>query len=176
MNFLRATLIGIYAALIILLCLTRCERDDIGNQHSEWEGWHEDEPAGTTDDEEAEEIAEQTGGSGDLKITLLWDFVADIDLHVLEPNGNEIYFANAQDPATGGYLDIDNTQGGRGSAENVYWRNPPRGTYKVTLNYYNGDRSGECKVVVMKRGEAAQTYTIRMTPSSGTQFVTFVNY
>ena len=82
---------------------------------------------------------------GDLKITLLWDFEGDIDLHVIEPNGNEIFWDNKVDRSTGGTLDVDNRRGGHASAENIYWEQPPKGQYKVYLHYF--DKSSSSGVV-----------------------------
>ena len=41
--------------------------------------------------------AEAVGESGDLKVTLLWDFPGDIDLHVVQPNGRQIYYQHKHD-------------------------------------------------------------------------------
>ena len=55
---------------------------------------------------------------GDPQFTLLWDSDADLDLHVIEPGGKEIYW---EDPRgkQGGELDVDNTKGF--GPENIYW-------------------------------------------------------
>ena len=44
------------------------------------------------DSDEDVSQAMTVGESGQLKITLLWDFPGDIDLHVEQPNGREIYY------------------------------------------------------------------------------------
>lgn len=113
--------------------------------------------------------AEAVGESGDLKVTLLWDFPGDIDLHVVQPNGRQIYYQHKHDRSTGGYLDVDNTAGGNGSAENVYWETPLPGTYKVFLYYYqpssdNGQAGeGDCTVVVFRKGAAPETLRVHMS-------------
>ena len=55
---------------------------------------------------------------GDPQFTLIWDTDADLDLHVIEPGGKEIYW---EDPKgkKGGELDVDNTKGF--GPENIYW-------------------------------------------------------
>ena len=56
---------------------------------------------------------------GDPQFTLIWDTDdVDLDLHVLEPGGKEIFW---EDPKgdKGGELDVDNTKGF--GPENVYW-------------------------------------------------------
>lgn len=113
--------------------------------------------------------ANSVGQSGELKVTLLWEFPGDIDLHVRQPNGREIYYQAPRDRETGGALDVDNTAGGRGSAENVYWTAPPAGTYDISLVYYQpstrtGRRGrGTCTVVVQQRGRAAKTFRVDMS-------------
>lgn len=124
--------------------------------------------------------AEETGQSGDLKITLLWDFPGDIDLHVVEPNGFEIYYDKMRDTATGGNLDVDNRDGGERSAENVYWPEPPKGEYKVSLVYYQSSRSnnvagsGVCRVVVFQKGSEPKTYEVPMRMVGDKKSVTTV--
>lgn len=85
---------------------------------------------------------------GDPQFTLLWDSVADIDLHVVEPGGKEIYW-NDRKGRQGGELDVDNTEGY--GPENIYWlhQNPngskdlgpgPPGEYRWWVEYYGGNR------------------------------------
>ncbi len=124
----------------------------------------------TTVDTTAVREAEETGNSGALKVTLLWDFYADIDLHVVQPNGKEIYFKYPKDRSTGGQLDVDNRSGGEGAAENIYWSDPPSGEYKVSIVYYKEvssifrtlPQTGTCTVVVMQEGREPRTYKVEM--------------
>jgi hypothetical protein len=79
--------------------------------------------------------------SGTLQITLGWATGADLDLYVVEPNGNQIYYGQTQS-SSGGYLDRDArgvcTDGQTG--ENIYWTGgPPGGHYIVQVNYYEAD-------------------------------------
>lgn len=118
--------------------------------------------------EESNDLVDQAndvGGSGDLKVTLLWNFYSDIDLHVKQPNGREIYYSQPHDNNTGGYLDVDNTRGGQGSAENMFWDTPPSGRYEISLVYFSapsGSRGGNCTVVIQQKGRAPQTYNVVM--------------
>lgn len=77
-------------------------------------------------------------GYGDIQITLTWDKICDVDLHVTDPNGEEIYYSH-QRSASGGWLDVDNTHGY--GPENVFWNRgeAPAGEYQVNVNYYSGD-------------------------------------
>lgn len=77
-------------------------------------------------------------GTGTVQITLTWDDAVDLDLHVFEPSGEEIYFAHRQS-ATGGQLDRDtqcqSTTTGR--PENVFWSaTAPRGAYTVKVHRF----------------------------------------
>ena len=56
---------------------------------------------------------------GDPQFTLIWNTDGvDLDLHVLEPSGKEIYWEEPKG-IQGGELDVDNTKGF--GPENVYW-------------------------------------------------------
>jgi len=69
-----------------------------------------------------------------LLIWLGWDTdMTDIDLHVLEPNGNEIYYGNKRS-VIGGYVSRDFT---RGYGPEIYiLKTPPKGTYTVKAKFY----------------------------------------
>lgn len=84
---------------------------------------------------------------GDPQFTLLWDSEADLDLHVIEPGGQEIFWETPKGKF-GGELDVDNTKGF--GPENVYWlkddeagggkvKGPgPPGEYRWFVVYYGG--------------------------------------
>ena len=84
---------------------------------------------------------------GDPQFTLIWDSKADIDLHVVEPGGKEIYW-NDRKGRQGGELDVDNVEGF--GPENIYWLKQnddgskelgpgPVGEYKWWVLYYGGN-------------------------------------
>jgi hypothetical protein len=84
---------------------------------------------------------------GDPQFTLLWDSKADIDLHVVEPGGKEIFW-NDPKGRRGGELDVDNVDGF--GPENIYWLKlnedgskdlgpGPPGEYKWWVVYYGGN-------------------------------------
>lgn len=158
MKQLKIILGIVYPILIILLLLL------YSNRCSRWG----DETEDYVDPATLVEQAQQTGQSGNLKITLLWNFQGDIDLHVTQPNGKTIYYDDSKDTSTGGFLDIDNRNGGNGAAENIFWENPPKGEYHVNLVYYQGSQStglaesGTCSVVIFQQGKSPQTYQIEM--------------
>lgn len=83
---------------------------------------------------------------GDPQFTLLWDSKADLDLHVVEPGGKEIYWLDTKGNHNG-ELDVDNREGF--GPENIYWLKPkddggkelglgPAGEYKWWVHYYRG--------------------------------------
>lgn len=113
-------------------------------------------------------LAVLDSGSGDLKATLSWNFYADIDLIAIEPNGTAIFWKSPFSYFTGGFLDVDNREGGIGATENIYWNSPEEGTYVIGLNYYGPStyndiaQSGMCKVTILYKGRG-KVYNISMT-------------
>ncbi len=85
------------------------------------------------------------GGRGSLKINLKWNTYDDLDLHVIDPDGVEIYYSakehRCQDVL--GKLDIDANAGNshtRTPQENIFWedgKNAPLGRYKVFVEYFS---------------------------------------
>ncbi|MDR2701467.1 MAG: DUF2135 domain-containing protein [Spirochaetaceae bacterium] len=89
--------------------------------------------------ERAPELAQANGvingGKGDVIVTLSWDNLADVDLHVKDPSGEEIYYSH-KTSRSGGELDFDNREGY--GPEHIYWPTgaAPDGTYEVYVNFY----------------------------------------
>lgn len=83
-------------------------------------------------------------GTGKVQVTLIWDNEVDMDLHVREPNGTEIWYANRGPTSTGGQLDRDDNvcgtaDRGPGGVENIFWPNDvtaPSGAYLVEVVEY----------------------------------------
>ena len=75
---------------------------------------------------------------GDPQFTLIWDSVADIDLHVFEPGGSEIWWSNRLGHQ-GGELDVDDVDGYGPENVNFPQNVGPRGTYRWLVHYYGGD-------------------------------------
>jgi len=74
---------------------------------------------------------------GDPQFTLIWDSRADIDLHVVEPGGSEIYWEN-KNGAQGGELDVDDVDGfGPENCNYALGKGPP-GSYRWFVHYYGG--------------------------------------
>jgi len=112
-------------------------------------------------------------GTGDIQISASWTDTADVDLHVIDPNGEHIYFGH-RDAASGGTLDLDanaactkNTlpDGSKAyvSNENVVWATGEAipGTYKVFLDYWSdcGVAKTDWVVTIQRAGAAPQIMT-----------------
>jgi hypothetical protein len=90
------------------------------------------------------ERVKQAGGNvvGELRTSLSWFNYDDLDIHVIEPNGNPIYFRSKRS-TTSGVLDVDMNAGGcqsRTPVENIIWTNKNamlEGTYQVIVHNYS---------------------------------------
>lgn len=129
---------------------------------------------GTVDELLADEelaISTLNSGYGALKVTLSWNFYADIDLHAYEPSGSHIWWHHKYS-SSGGFLDVDNTEGGAGAVENIYWENPQEGTYSFYIHYYGSSsynyvaQSGICRVAILYKGQSLGIHNISMTEYS----------
>ncbi len=81
-------------------------------------------------------------GTGDVQATLTWNTIDDLDLHILDPNGEEIFFEHSRS-ASGGKLDVDSNAGctsniTQSPVENIFWpaHGAPNGKYVVSVVYY----------------------------------------
>jgi hypothetical protein len=108
--------------------------------------------SGNTGPARSIEIALVASGTGDVKVTLSFDRVHDLDLHVVEPNGDEIYY---QQPTTesGGRIDLDSgahCQPSAANGENIYWPpgGAPTGEYRVSVQNYEQCSPGEIRFTV----------------------------
>jgi len=81
-----------------------------------------------------------TVGSGDVQVSLSWDTATDVDLHVIEPSGEEIYWDHPSSSG-GGSLDLDSNAGcsiDNINNENVnYGSGAPVGEYIVRVDYWS---------------------------------------
>ena len=80
-------------------------------------------------------------GSGDVQVSVAWDAATDVDLHVTDPSGEEIYFGNLTS-ASGGTLDLDSNAActiDNVNNENIVWPagGAPTGQYTVHLVYWS---------------------------------------
>lgn len=163
MRKLKLILISVYVILVALLLanLKSCDKQE---------------------DKSLVNRARGVGDIGELKVTLLWDFQGDVDLHVKQPDGETIYYQNTRDPESGGYLDVDNLCGGSGAAENIYWEKAPHGVYQVKVKYYGHSQltgradAGVCSVVVFQYGKEPQLYKVEMRKVGDEEVVADIVY
>lgn len=110
-------------------------------------------------------------GTGELQVSASWDAASDVDLHVVTPSGEEIYWGN--ESAGGGTLDLDSNAGcsiDNKNNENIIWTStPPAGTYQVRLNYWSSCSVAATNwVVTVRSGSTVQTFTGQFTgPGEG---------
>ena len=98
-------------------------------------------------------------GSGNFQITLTWDTATDVDLHLEEPGGYEIYWLSPNSTLGDGYLDVDDLDGF--GPENIYFdTNIPSGNYTVKVKMFNnyGITSTNYSVTVKRNGQT-QSYS-----------------
>lgn len=96
-------------------------------------------PPPTSDPEFDSRIQREGGQQSDQLVTLIWNNLNDLDLHVVCPNGVRVYFANIS--GCGSQLDIDmnasTNQLSRAPVENIVWpRGLPPGRYQVFVDHY----------------------------------------
>lgn len=122
-------------------------------------------------------LATSSAGTGDVQITLTWDSEDDLDLHVIDPSGEEIYYSNTSS-LSGGQLDRDNQCSDfiLGQPENVFWPvgSAPSGSYQVSVHYYGScvqDHTVPWTVRIVTSGQV-QTYSGAVSSSGEQQTVT----
>ena len=96
-------------------------------------------------------------GTGSLQISLSWNTATDQDLHVIDPDGFEIYYVTDESPS-GGVLDRDDTNGF--GPENIYWKeNAPDGEFKVSVNDYENTSTPNTVYVTVSTKDRSKQFT-----------------
>jgi hypothetical protein len=81
-------------------------------------------------------------GTGKFQVNLSWNQPNDMDLHLIEPGGEEIYFGNTE-AASGGELDVDSNPGcsiDNINSENITYGDDavvPAGVYEVIVDRWD---------------------------------------
>ncbi len=95
-------------------------------------------------------VGEVCVGTGQLRFTLTWTTDSDFDLHVITPDGVEIFFANPSDG--GGVLDVDQCIGPCGNGthvENIFFADmPPCGQFTTYVVNFDGRAGGDFEIEV----------------------------
>lgn len=96
-------------------------------------------------------LSRRSVGTGRLQVSLSWDSPADLDLHVVEPGGTEVWFGVPTLPS-GAQLDLDSNAGCTPgiSNENVTWGDvtPRSGEYIVRVENYDACTAAVSNFVV----------------------------
>jgi hypothetical protein len=105
-------------------------------------------------------------GVGDLQITLTWNTTVDMDLHVIEPNGTHVYFANRNGVTA--RLDVDDLNGF--GPENIFVSAAAAaaGTYQVYVVHFSGSTPTTSTIAINLRPGTPSAQTLlfsRSTPS-----------
>lgn len=125
----------------------------------------------------------ETLGTGDVQVTLRWQGEADLDLHVIDPNGEEISYETPQS-TSGGILDVDangECQGEARPVENIYWPTgeAPDGTYEVRVVYYQScgfTEPVDYEVTITVDGEVMDVINAQMSSEGEEHPVTIFYY
>jgi uncharacterized protein YfaP (DUF2135 family) len=98
-------------------------------------------------------------------VSVSWNSAADVDLHVVEPGGEEIYYGSTLS-GTGGELDLDSNAacGSDGPRnENITWAEgtAPVGEYIVRVDYWDSCEATQTDYVVTVhvQGQTPQVFT-----------------
>jgi uncharacterized protein YfaP (DUF2135 family) len=106
-------------------------------------------------------------GTGDLQVSISWDVDSDVDLHVVDPDGNDVFYGAPSQPS-GGMLDLDSNAGcdiDHVRNENITWTTAPSGMYTVRVDYYDSCSvpATNYVVTVQRKGQASQTFMGQLT-------------
>lgn len=117
--------------------------------------------------------------TGDVQVSLIWNNYNDLDLHVICPCGEEIYFAHRKSQC-GGELDVDMNVSPTSMepVENVFWppNGAPQGSYKVLVHPYKNHKKPGCSDptpyrVAISVGGVVQEFSGRVTHGQPAQLV-----
>lgn len=125
-------------------------------------------------------------GSGDVQVSVSWNSAADLDLHVLDPFGEEVYWG-ARTSESNGELDLDSNAAcgtDQPRNENIVWPRgqAPAGTYVVRLDHWSNCDAVQTDyvVTVWVKGQDAKVFSGTFIgegdnggEGSGTEITTF---
>lgn len=104
-------------------------------------------------------------GNGDVQISVSWTGASDVDLHVIDPSGEKVYFGNLTSES-GGTLDLDSNAAcsiDNVNNENVVWPvgGAPSGEYRVEVHYWSdcGVPRSDYVVTIQAEGQEPQIFS-----------------
>lgn len=109
--------------------------------------------------------------SGDVQLSLMWNNYNDLDLHCIDPRGEEIFYRHKRSRSRG-ELDVDMNAGGRQSnkpVENIYWPKgkAPTGKYRVFVNHFKNQGDADPTVFTVGVTEHGRSQEFSGQISSG---------
>jgi uncharacterized protein YfaP (DUF2135 family) len=114
--------------------------------------------------------------SAPLAFRLSWTTVSDLDLHVIDPSGVEVYFGNQTSPS-GGRLDQDVSCAA--GTETLSWGSgSPRGTYVFWTSFFSAcssTRTISFTITVSQGNSVVRTQTGTITEGTDSARFSFVN-
>ncbi len=112
--------------------------------------------------------------SADVAVTVKWTGASDVDLHVFDGKGQEVYYANPV-TAEGGRLDLDSNAGcaiDNINQETISWPQgtAPTGTYTVKVDLYDdcGQPTAPFTGTMAVTGHSSRTFSGTFTGVAGT--------
>jgi hypothetical protein len=101
-------------------------------------------------------------GTGEVQVSVSWDAPSDVDLHVIDASGDEIYY-DEPESASGGKLDLDSNaecELDNKNSENITFTDAPPGNYKVRVDHWDKCDATKTNYVVTVRvnGQPARTF------------------
>jgi len=117
-------------------------------------------------------------GGGDVQVSLNWNTPTDVDLHVVEPGGDEIFYGS-RTSATGGQLDLDSNAAcnlDNKNNENIFWNTGtgPAGEYIVRVDLWDACATATSgantsyRVTVVRDGTRVDAWEGVFTPDQAT--------
>lgn len=151
----------------------RVVREELGYVYR---AWMEKEPSRRAEiAARARDYAVDLDRTDALRVTLAWETDAnDVDLHVVDPDGEESYYAH-RDTKSGLTLYDDITQGF--GPEVIRTDKLERGTYHIGVRYFSAGPMGVSRgIVVVMRGGDVSIYPFRLIEGGGEiRYVASVN-
>ncbi len=105
-----------------------------------------------------------TVGTGIVQVSVTWNSNADVDLYVVDPTGEEIYYGDTES-GSGGFLDLDSNAGCSGDNvrnENITWpESALSGSYTVRVNLWAdcGAATTDYVVTVRRKDQPPATFS-----------------